>query len=343
MLKYILGGLVLRAPDAQDGGSPSPSDVTGADSSQQEQAEQEQTQAEGDTEAEADGAETATETDGEEQVGDQQDSQQEQQQEETQAAENVTLDKPEDKDLPFHKHARFQEVIRQKAEAVQEVEKIKPLAQQATALNDFMRQNNISQQEFQSALQYLQALRSDPVAAFKMLEPTYKHLAQFAGEVIPDDLQAQVAAGTLPLDAARELTRARAQQQYQTVRQQWQQQGGQQATQSIVQQSIGLWQTTKMQADPDLKPGSDLYKLVDNNLKAMPVFQTAEQAMAGCEQAYKDAKAFFAKYALRQAAQRKVPLQSRHSASGNNHVVKTAEEVARFIGSGGKPHQLRYS
>jgi hypothetical protein len=83
--------------------------------------------------------------------------------------------------------------------------------------------------------------------------------------------------------------------------------------------------------------------LVDNNLKAMPVFQTAEQAMAGCEQAYKDAKAFFAKYALRQAAQRKVPLQSRHSASGNNHVVKTTEEVARFIGSGGKPHQLRYS
>jgi hypothetical protein len=308
-------------------------DVKGQESSTAEQdVKQEATGSEETSTTEADGGESSEEATGEQEVGDQQDGQQEQSEGQQEANHEEAI--------PYE---RFREVNNKVTEYEKQIEQSKPLAQQATALNDFMRQNNISQQEFQSALQYLQALRSDPVAAFKMLEPTYKHLAQFAGEVIPDDLQAQVAAGTLPLDAARELTKARAQQQYSRVQQNWQQQGGQQAAQGIVQQSIGLWQNTKMQADPDLKPGSDLYKLVDNNIKALPVFQTAEQAMAGCEQAYKDAKAFFSKYAPRQAAQRKVPLQSRHSASGNNHVVKTAEEVARFIGSGGKPHQLRYS
>ena len=111
----------------------------------------------------------------------------------------------------------------------------------------------------------------------------------------------------------------------------------------MVQQSIGLWSNMKMQADPDLKPGSDLYKLVDEKLRAMPPFTTPEQAMQGCEKAYTDAKEFFKKYAPRKVTpQARAPLSSRHSASGNKRVFKTADEIARFIGAGGKPEQIQY-
>lgn len=339
--------MVLRAPDANtEVSSSSTSDANGQDSSTEQPDANEQSKSDSSNLEQApdsDGEETSTEATGEEeQVGDQQDSQQEQQQDESQTA-NVITDKPEDAQLPFHKHPRFQEVIAAKNLAMQEVEKSKPLVQQATALQDFMRTNNISTNEFQSALQYLQALRTDPVAAFKMLQPTYEQLAQFAGEVLPQDLQAKVAAATLSLEDAKEIAKARAQSNYQQVRSQWQSQAGQQSAQSIISQSIGLWENTKKGSDPDLKPGTDLYKLVDEKIRALPRFNTPEDAMQGCEKAYTDAKAFFAKYAPRQTPQRRNPLQSRNSATGNTRAFKTAEEIARFIGAGGKPDQVRYA
>jgi hypothetical protein len=322
-------------PSDPTGGNPSdPQDANVAAPSPAEPTQQEPVDPQEPTDPDAPSGEPVEPTDPQEPV---------EPQEPEPVVENAVVDKPEDEKLQFHKHPRFQELITEKNLAKQEVEKAKPLVEQATAINDFLRTNNITTQEFSSALQYLQALRNDPVKAFQMLKPTYEQLAQFSGEVLPPDLQAKVAAATMSLEDAQELAKARAQTNYSKVREQWQQNGTQQGTQSVVTQAIGLWQNTKMQLDPDLKEGTDLYKLVNDKIAAMPKFQTPEQAMAGCEKAYTDVKEFFKKYAPRKVtSQQRAPLSSRHSASGNKRVFKTAEEIARFIGGGGKPEQIQY-
>jgi len=343
--------MVLRAPDANtDGSSSNSSDANGADSSQQEQDAQEQSQENEESSSEtADSEESSANATGEEQEADaQENSQQEEQQEQEEAAqeENVVVDKEEDKKLPFHKHPRFQEVINEKNQFKQEVEKVKPLVDQATVLNDFMRDNQISPQEFQSALQYLQALRRDPVAAFKMLQPTYEQLAQFAGERLPAELQAEVSAGTLTLERAKQIARAEANERYQQVRQSWQQNGQQSAVGDVVGATKNLWVQTKQTIDPDLKAGSALWEQTDLRLRALEAStppRNAQEAQHLCEKAYTEAKTFLKGLAPRQPVQRKNALQSRHSASGNNQVVKSAEDVARAISRGVKPHQLRYS
>jgi len=325
---------VLRAPDVNtEVSSSGTSDVNGEASSASEQDVNQATEGEENSQEEAIGSETSEDATGEQEASDQQNDSQEKGEGQEQEAKHEEA-------IPYE---RFQEVNNKVTEYEKQIEQSKPLVQQATAIQDFLRTNNISTQEFQSALQYLQALRNDPVAAFKMLKPTYEQLAQFSGEVLPGDLQSKVAAGTMELADAQEIAKARAQQNYQQVRSQWQQQGGQQTADGAVQQSIVLWEQTKRTIEPDLKPGTDLYNLVDKNIRALPKFQTPEQAMAGCEQALKDAKAFFAKYAPRTAPTNKKALTSRHSATGNNLVFKTAEEVARFIGAGGKPEQVRYA
>lgn len=336
---------ILLSPDANTGGdSSTPLDDKGADSSQQQddQTIQQDDSSPDDKSAVDDSAVPSDDTTGDDKTGDQQDDQSQQQQQQDDAA-NVVVDKEEDKALPFHKHARFQELIAEKTAAKQEYEKAKPLVEQASALNGFMQENNISAQEFQSALQYLKALRTDPMAAFKMLEPTYKQLAMYAGEVLPDDLQAKVATGTLELNDARQLAQARAQQTYQSTRQQWRQNGQQQQVGDVVGSSITMWEGMKKSADPDFKQGTPLYELVDKNIRSMPQFRTAQDAIQGCEKAYADAKVFLGKFQPKTVVKQKPGLQSRQQGNGNQFVIKDSKDAITAIQRGLKPHQIRYA
>lgn len=334
-------------PDANTGGAPSTSsDAKTEDSSTQETVEQtsEETEVE-QTSEETESEEATTEETGEQTSEEQTKTQAEVDEKEEQVEPKVekTIDKPEDEKLPFNIHPRFKELVAEKNQYRQEIETVKPLVEQAKVTNEFLRDNQITGQEYQSALQYLMLLRKDPVQAFKMLQPTYEQLALLAGERLPTDLQAEVAAGTLPSERAQELAKARAQMTYNQWKGQTQQVQQQGSQQEVVVGTIQSWVATKQAADPDFKVGSPLWEQVDLRVKSMPPFRTAQEAMTGSEKAYTEAKAFFAKFQPRIVTAAKRPLQSRTTASGNNQVVKTAEDVMQAINAGKKPHQLRYS
>jgi len=340
----------LLSPDANTDSTSSTESDANAQSSSTAQQDDNQNQQQGaeTTETADDGTEaqaTSTEADGQQQADDQQNGQQ-QDASETEDA-NVVLDKPEDAQLPFHKHERFQELIKERNLARQEHETVKPLAEQARVLNEFLQTNNIPASDFQSALEYLRLLRIDPQSAMRMLKPTYDQLAQFSGDVVSPDLQEEVAAARLTPERAKELSQLRGQQQFSQRQQQWNQQGVQQQTAQAINGTIQSWASLKQTSDPDFRPKvagkpDGLWELTDRYIRSAPPFKNAQEAMQGSEQAYKDAKALIA--SLRQPAPNvRRGLTSKQSSTNSSAVLKTPEDVMNAIAHGVKPHQMRYA
>ena len=336
--KYI----ALLAPDANAGtGSSSVPDANEQNSSSAEQTEQQTAE-----EVAEETTETAVseETVSEETVEETTENQTSEEQVEEQVEETAEeLDKPEDAKLDFHKHPRFKEVVQEKNQVRRELDEVKPLVDQAKVTNDFLRDNQISREEYQSALTYLSLLRTDPSAAYRMLQPTYEQLALLAGERLPADLQAEVAAGTMPAERATELARMRAQQTYQNWKGSQQQQLQQGTQMQQVQATVQNVVQTKQSTDPDFKPGSPLWEQVELRIKSMPVFQTPQAAQQGIEKAYTEAKAFMGKFAPRTGKPNQQALRSRPTNHTTGVAVKTAADVMKAIAAGAKPHQLRYS
>jgi hypothetical protein len=345
----------LLSPDDNTGGASSNSpDDKGADSSQQQQDDKTQQQSDdgqqGDQQSTdaGDGDGSSTDTTGENadgqdnsQQGDDQgqDGQQQQQQ-----AEPV-VDKAGDENLRFSSHPRWKELVTEKNQFKQEIDQVKPLVEQAKVTNDFLRDNGISAQEYQAALQYLVALRKDPQQAYAMMKPTFEQLALMTGERLPADLQAKVAAGVISAEDATELARTRAQANYQKWQQQNQQTGQQDQTAAMLRGSIQSWTQLKQVSEPDFKPNTPLWEQVDLRIRAMPPFRTSQEAMTGCEKALTEAKAFLGKFQKVQPQQQRQvrqPLKSQNNGGNNQTVIKTAEDVARAINAGMKPSQLRY-
>jgi hypothetical protein len=334
--------MVLRAPDVNtEVASSEASDVKGEESSTQEKDVKEQSEEEivkslsqekADDKTKDVDAEASADTGEEEQADDQQNSQQEEEQEQETKTEEA---------VPY---TRFTEVNAKKVELEQQYESVKPLVEQARTLNEVLSTNQIPPQEFQAALQYMIALRKDPAAAYAMLKPTYEQLAQMVGDILPEDLQAKVAAATLSVEDAQEIARGRGQQHYSQVQKQWQQHGQQQNIGNVINQATQLWVSSKQQNDPDLKPGSDLWNQVDLNLKSLTPPQDAMQAQQNCETAYKNAKALFAKFQPRQAAPAKRSPSSKGIVGNNgNAVLKTPMDALNAVKAGLRPNQVRYN
>lgn len=336
--------MALYMPDANTGGDSSTTPDETQEHSSSSTGEQEQQQGgEEDSHAEvADTSETPAEGTGEEQAGDQQNDQQQGEEQQTEGEPPLT-DKPEDEKLDFHQHPRFQELIREKNEYKAQLETSKPLAERAKMLDQYCQQNGITEQQIARALEYYRLLNTEPGKAYEMLKADYQRLAQYSGDLLPDDLQAEVAAGTLSPERAKELAQARAQQQYNGWQSQNQNVSRQQQLIQAVDATINIWADTKMKQDPDLKPGTPLWKYLDSRIKnermAAPGM-SPQQANELVDALYKEAKGLFKATPPKNV---KRPPNASNSNGNANVVIKTPEDVARAIMRGVKPHQLKYS
>ena len=342
--------MVLYAPDANTGGgSSNPSDANETDSSPVTTEDANET-----TEAEetpsTDEAES-TDSSTEEQETETPDAEETTDETEEPAAKElpVSLDKPEDAKLEFHKEPRFQELVKEKNTYRQELDAVKPLAERAKVLDNYLTANSIQPQEFQSALEYLRLLKTDPAKAYEMLKPTYEQLSEYTGEKLPQDLEARVAAGTIEPELARELATMRSKEKFNTVRQQQQGASLAQQEQHAIQGSIDSWAQAKMAADPDLRPKAanavdGKWELVDMKLRSMRQAtppRNAQEAVAMVEKAYAEVNQFFGSVKPQRSV--KKPIQSQQSSQNASAVVKTGADVVRALMSGKKPHQFRYS
>jgi len=123
-------------------------------------------------------------------------------------------------DVPFHKHPRFQEVVREKNAFREDATRYRNV-------QAFIDQNGLTGDEVAQGFEIMAAAKTDPATAFALLKPFFKEVAIAAGEILPDDLADRVAKKELTRDAALELSRAKAAVKARDFRDKFQQQTGQ--------------------------------------------------------------------------------------------------------------------
>lgn len=155
-------------------------------------------------------------------------------------------------------YERFQEVVQKRQEAEQQLEQYRPVAEQHKKIVDYCSANNVTQEQFSQALEIAALLNTNPAEAYKKLTPIVDSLKGFTGDKLPDDLDAEVKAGDLPLARAKEIAQLRAQKDFGVKHAEHLQktaaQRAEDSFRSTVTQAVTSWETSKRGADPDYKP-----------------------------------------------------------------------------------------
>lgn len=159
--------------------------------------------------------------------------------------------KPDDEnfsDVPFNKHPRFQQLLRERNSFKQDAERYQNV-------DRFLFDAGLSSVEAADGLTIMGLAKTNPAEAWKQIRPWLEKLVVAAGEVIPDDLRQRVAKGELSQDAALEVSKARATaasvQAAQSFREQQEERRQQTSNQNAVQQTAADWEADRMTKDPN--------------------------------------------------------------------------------------------
>lgn len=153
-------------------------------------------------------------------------------------------------DVPFHKHPRFQQLLR----------KSKAHEQDATRyrnVQNFMDQNGLAAEEAADLLVIGGLMKTNPVEAWKRMKPTIQKLLDAAGEVLSPELRQRVQKGEMSQDAALEVSRANAAQRSMSATRSFEQRRQEQRTRqdavAEVQQAAVDWEATRRAKDPNFE------------------------------------------------------------------------------------------
>lgn len=164
------------------------------------------------------------------------------------ATDEKTTDDENYTDVPFHKHPRFQHLLREKKAA--EVDAVR-----YRNVEGFLERSNLDAAEAADGLEIMGLAKTDPVAAWERIKPWVEKVAVAAGVIMPSDLQEKVQQGVMTREAAIEVSRARAQVQSVQSREQLQRQQAERRTQTEAQQAIvnaaTSWEADRQAKDPN--------------------------------------------------------------------------------------------
>lgn len=207
------------------------------------------------------------------------------------SAQESSEDNENFSDVPFHKHPRFQSIVRQRNEMRQKAEQFEHGAKQYEQVQAFLDANGLSDEEAGEFLQLRALMKSNPAEAWKSLKPVVQQLLVDAGEVLPPDLAARVQKGEMTKQTAIEMSRLRATHTSMTRSQeQAQQQAQQRAVQERAQAlmgSVAEWEKATKLKDPDYAAKEEdvkIHVVYLQRTQGMP--QTPEAARKMVEEAY---------------------------------------------------------
>lgn len=191
---------------------------------------------------------------------------------------------------------RVKKLLAERYALRQEVEQTRPVA-------EFIRTNNLANEDVQMALGLAGALqRGDFKGFLEGIAPMVVAAQQYLGQALPADLQQQVQQGYISQELASQLAASRAQNawtQSQMQRQTVQQQEAAAATQAtqlrnVMAQSVTTWEYQIRQADPDYARKEPTIRRMAQALimeRGRP--QTAEAALAIAKDAYAEANKLY--------------------------------------------------
>lgn len=151
-------------------------------------------------------------------------------------------------DVPFHKHPRFQQLLR-KAKTYEED------AKRYQNVQSFIDQHGLQADEAAELLVIGGLMKTNPAEAWRRMKPAVQKVLMAAGEVLPDDLKERVQKGEISPQAALEVSRLRAQQRstesMRAFEQQRQEQMRLQEMQTRLQQTAASWEQDRRAKDPN--------------------------------------------------------------------------------------------
>jgi hypothetical protein len=214
-------------------------------------------------------------------------------------AEPEPDEEQKDEQLPFGKHPRFKQVIRERNEYRNMAEEYRPHAEEYRKIESFMEHSNLQPQEVAQGFEIMALMKNDPFAARERLMRYVQVLDEVTGNSgLPPDLQQEVARGYMSEQRAREMAQLRNRTQFTQQQMQEQQVRAQemQARQAYEQniesqrQAVNAWEAEIAKRDPD-------YSSIQNSLrKEVTVLslqnrpQSPDEAVALVKQAYDNVK-----------------------------------------------------
>lgn len=258
-----------------------------------------------------------------------------------------------DKLLPFHNHPRFQQTLRESREGKvfkQQLEALRPQAEENQQIRTFMDTNNLSGEEVGKGFVIMAAMKNDPLKARELLSGYMRQLDMAAGELLPDDLQRMVDEGSINVEAAKAMARAQfearhAGMQTEVIRQQQAQQREQYAQEQQMQAQIGLansvnnalvsWEGSVKTSDPDYAKKQEL---VYEKLKAVRADSgppgSPDEAVQRAQRAYDEVTQYLR--SIMPARRSVTPTPSGESSATALPQPKTLLEVVRLAAEGRK-------
>lgn len=151
-------------------------------------------------------------------------------------------------DVPFHKHPRFQQLLRRTKAA--EVDAVR-----YRNVQSYLDERGLTAEEAADGLDIMGLMKTNPAEAWKRLKPVVEKVLLAAGEILPPDLDQRVQNGEFSREAAIEVARARAQANSVTATQQFQQQREEQRRLQEFGRSLisaaDEWETQRRSRDPN--------------------------------------------------------------------------------------------
>lgn len=210
-------------------------------------------------------------------------------------AESEAEDEEREEDVPFHKHPRWQQMVKERNEYRDQLQDFQPKAEQYQQIERFMETENLSSQEVAQGFQIMALMKNDPAQALEQLRGHVENLQGFVGERLPDDLQEEVDEGFITSDRAREVARLRNQSQFNANRaaqteQRSQQERQQQQAQAVQEQqrsAVDSWQEQTATRDADFKRKQPFVFRELALLATRTPPRNSQEAVALAEKAYK--------------------------------------------------------
>lgn len=156
---------------------------------------------------------------------------------------------------------RFEELLKDRSDRDRTIEEISPKAERFDRIAKFFNDANISGDEVNQLFDVGKNLKNNPRKAYEQLTPIFRQLQTMFGDILPEELQQQVARGQMTAERARELAVARtdaglANQEATRLREQAQRGEVERQSQAFindVKTKVTEWESSKEKSDPDWK------------------------------------------------------------------------------------------
>ncbi len=234
-------------------------------------------------------------------------------------------------------NARIRDLVEQRNSANHQAQAVAPIL-------NFLRENDIPQQDLDVILNLTAQLRHGNFAGFLEGVRPYVELArQYTGQILPPDLQKQVKEGYVSPEIARELAQRRANAQVMQSRQQADTQRTQQEVTQLranaIRQSVTQWEEQTRAQDPDYGLKADLVRRTAQALmQEHGVPQTPQQALSYVVKAYQEVNEQAKRFRPAPKATAAVP-SSTSSARGNSAPASEANSMFEAAMNGLAAHR----